>query len=52
MKQEKLVWLANNPFVTKRFALFVGRRCRTMTIKDESWIGVATILSSLESTVS
>ena len=34
MKQEKLEWLADNPFVTKRFAFFVGRRCRTMTIKD------------------
>ena len=27
-------WLADNPFYTKRFAFFVGRRCRTMTIKD------------------
>jgi transposase len=34
VKQEKLAWLADNPFVTKRFAFFVGRRCRTMTIKD------------------
>ena len=34
MKQEKLDWLADNPFYTKRFAFFVGRRCRTMTIKD------------------
>lgn len=34
VKQEKLAWLADNPFVTKRFAYFVGRRCRTMTIKD------------------
>ena len=34
VKQEKLDWLAGNPFVTKRFAFFVGRRCRTMTIKD------------------
>jgi len=34
VKQEKLAWLAGNPFVTKRFAFFVGRRCRTMTIKD------------------
>ena len=32
VKQEKLAWLADNPFVTKRFAFFVGRRCRTMTI--------------------
>jgi len=34
VKQEKLDWLADNPFVTKRFAFFVGRRCRTMTIRD------------------
>ena len=26
-------WLANNPFYTKRFAFFVGRRCRDCTIK-------------------
>ena len=29
-----LDWLADNPFYTKRFAFFVGRRCRSMTIKD------------------
>jgi transposase len=34
VKQEKLDWLADNPFYTKRFAFFVGRRCRTMTVKD------------------
>lgn len=34
MKQEKLSWLADNPFYTKRFAFFVGRRCRTATIRD------------------
>lgn len=34
VKQEKLDWLADNPFVTKRFAFFVGQRCRKMTIKD------------------
>lgn len=34
VKQEKLDWLADHPFVTKRFAFFVGRRCRIMTIKD------------------
>jgi transposase len=27
-------WLADNPFYTKRFAFFVGRRCRISTIKD------------------
>jgi transposase len=34
VKQETLDWLADNPFYTKRFAFFVGRRCRTMTSKD------------------
>ena len=34
VKQEGLSWLANNPFYTKRFAFFVGRRCRVSTIKD------------------
>jgi len=34
VKQEKLAWLATHPFYTKRFAFFVGRRCRSMTIKD------------------
>ena len=34
VKQETLDWLAGNPFYPKRFAFFVGRRCRTMTIKD------------------
>ena len=34
VKQETLDWLACNPFYTTRFAFFVGRRCRTMTIKD------------------
>lgn len=34
VKQEKPAWLEGNPFVTKRFAFFAGRRCRTMTIKD------------------
>lgn len=34
VKQEKLSWLVDNPFVTKRFAFFVGRRCRSMTIRD------------------
>jgi transposase len=32
--QEKLPFLANNPFYTKRFAFYVGRRCRSATIKD------------------
>ena len=34
MKQEKLVFLADNPFYTKRFAFYVGKRCNTQTIKD------------------
>ncbi|MBI4668781.1 MAG: transposase family protein [Elusimicrobia bacterium] len=34
VKQEKLDWLADNPFYSKRFAFFVGRRCRTSTIRD------------------
>lgn len=34
VKQEKLGWLADNPFYSKRFAFFVGRRCRGATIKD------------------
>ena len=34
VKQERLEWLADHPFYTKRFAFFVGRRCRAMTIKD------------------
>jgi transposase len=34
VKQEKLPWLANNPFYTKRFAFYVGRRCRSATIRD------------------
>ena len=34
MKREELKWIANNPFYTKRFGIYVGRKCRTMTIKD------------------
>ncbi len=34
VKQEKLPWVADNPFYTKRFAFFVGRRCRAMTLQD------------------
>ena len=34
MKREKLDFLADNPFYSKRFAFYVGRRCRTATIKD------------------
>jgi len=34
VKRERLTWWADNPFYTKRFAFFVGRRCRASTIKD------------------
>jgi transposase len=34
VRQEKLEFLADNPFYTKRFSFYVGRRCRTSTIKD------------------
>ena len=34
VKQEKLTWIADNPLYTKRFAFFVGRRCRASTVKD------------------
>ena len=34
VKRERLEFLADNPFYTKRFAYFVGRRCRQTTIKD------------------
>ena len=34
VKRERVDFLAANPFYTKRFAWFVGRRCRVSTIKD------------------
>ena len=34
MRREKLDFLADNPLYTKRFAFYVGRRCRSGTIKD------------------
>lgn len=34
VKQEKLAWIAENPLYTRRFAFFVGRRCRASTLKD------------------
>ena len=34
MKQEKLSWISNNPWYTKRFAFDIGRRCRNSTILD------------------
>jgi len=34
VRRERLEFLADNPLYTKRFAIFVGRRCRVSTIKD------------------
>jgi transposase len=34
VKQENLGWLADYPFYTKRFAFYVGRRCRDSSIQD------------------
>ena len=34
VRREQLDFLADNPLYTKRFAWFVGRRCRTSTRKD------------------
>jgi transposase len=34
VKQEKLDWLADYPLCTKRFAFYVGRRCRDSSIRD------------------
>ena len=34
VKQEQLTWLADSPLYTKRFAFFVGRRCRASPIRD------------------
>src|SRR5205807_6338251 len=34
VKRERLDFLADNPLYTKRFAYFVGRRCRQATISD------------------
>ena len=33
VKTEGLEWLADNPLYTKRFAFYVGRRCRESSIK-------------------
>ena len=33
VKREPLEWLADNPLYTKRFAFYVGRRCRESTIQ-------------------
>jgi transposase len=34
VKSERLEFLADSPFYTKRFAYYVGRRCRAATVKD------------------
>ena len=34
VKRERLALLAQNPFYTKRFAYYVGRRCRQATVRD------------------
>lgn len=34
VKQEKLPWVAANPFYPQRVAFFVGRRCRRATLQD------------------
>jgi transposase len=34
VKRERLDFLADNPFYTKRFAYYVGRRCRGSAIKE------------------
>ena len=34
VKREQLEFLADNPLYTKRFAFFVGRRCRQATVKE------------------
>jgi transposase len=34
VKAERVAFVADNPFYTRRFAFYVGRRCRDSTIKD------------------
>ena len=34
VKQERFDWLADSPFYTKRFAFYVGRRCRDASVSD------------------
>jgi len=46
VKTERLDWLANNPFYTKRFAFYVGQRCRDSSIKavaDELYLDWQTV---------
>lgn len=34
VKQERIAWLADNPHYTRRFALYVGKQCRSASIKE------------------
>lgn len=34
VKRERVDFLADNPFYTKRFAFYVGKRCRASSIKE------------------
>jgi transposase len=34
VKTEELKWLANNPLYTKRFAVYVGKRCHDATVQS------------------
>ena len=34
VKQGKLDWLADSPFYSKRFAFYIGRRCRDSSLQD------------------
>lgn len=34
VKRERLSFLAENPFYTKRFACYIGKRCQSATIQD------------------
>jgi len=34
VKSEKFPWIADNPFYTKRFAFYIGRRCQSSSISD------------------
>jgi transposase len=46
VKRERLDFLADNPLYTKRFAFYIGRRCRSATIKDvakELWLDWRTV---------
>jgi transposase len=34
VRQERVKFLADNPFYTKRFAVYIGKRCRSSSISD------------------